>query len=96
MADGSGVDLARSIVGMAFGAGLMLNALLFVPQIRTILKTKSAKGVSLLSFTGFTVMQAIGVLHGALQGDMSLALGMGASFLTCGSVTLLAFLYRNR
>ncbi len=86
----------KEAVAVIFGLGLIINALLFLPQIRSILKTRSAEGVSLMTFSGFTLMQAIGVLHGVMQKDWSLIFGMGASLLTCGTATLLAFAYRPK
>jgi MtN3 and saliva related transmembrane protein len=86
----------KEIVAVAFGIGLLVNASLFVPQALRILRTKSARDVSLLTFGGFNLLQLIGVAHGWLQGDASLLLGMIASFLACGTVTVSAVVYRNR
>lgn len=84
----------KETVAWVFGLGMGLNALLFVPQAITIFKTHNSTGVSLLTFGGFNVLQVLGILHGALQHDWSLAFGMAVSLLTCGSVTLLALIYR--
>ena len=46
--------------------------------------------MSILSFAGFNALQAIGALHGYFQHDYALMVGMLASLLTCGSVTVLA------
>jgi len=35
-------------------------------------------------------------VHGAYQRDVSLILGMAASLLSCGSVTLLTLFYRTK
>jgi MtN3 and saliva related transmembrane protein len=86
----------KELVAWAFGFGMGLNALLFVPQALSIWRTRKADGVSLLTFGGFNALQALGVLHGALQHDWSLAVGMGVSLCTCGSVTILALIYRGR
>jgi MtN3 and saliva related transmembrane protein len=85
----------KAIVGLVFGLGMILNALLFVPQAITIWRAKRAEGVSILTFFGFNAMQAVGVLHGYFEQDWPLVAGMSASFLTCGSVTLLATLFRS-
>ena len=71
-----------------------LNALLFVPQALSIWRTGKADGVSLVTFGGFNALQTLGVAHGILQKDWSLAFGMMASLLTCGSVTLLTMIRR--
>ena len=86
----------KNIVALVFGFGMVINACLFVPQAWHLWKTKSAQGVSILSFAGFNALQLIGVLHGYLQRDYALMTGMFASFLTCGSVTLLAAYYSRQ
>ncbi len=86
----------KAIVAVIFGFGMLISAALFVPQIVHLWKSKTSKGVSLVSFAGFNALQAIGALHGYYQGDRALMIGMIASLLTCGSVTLLALRYRER
>ena len=86
----------KQIIAVLFGLGLLVNAGLFVPQAIKIFKTKSAKDVSLLTFGGFSILQAIGILHGYYQNDLSLLLGMIASFLACGAVTVLGIIYRGK
>lgn len=85
----------KQLVAYVFGFGMLLNAALFVPQAVRIWRAKTAAGVSVLSFAGFNTLQLIGVLHGYLQGDHALMAGMLASALTCGSVTLLAAIYKD-
>jgi MtN3 and saliva related transmembrane protein len=85
----------KNLVAYIFGFGMLVNAALFIPQAMRIWRTKTAAGVSVLSFAGFNAMQIIGALHGYLQGDHALMVGMVASALTCGSVTLLAARYKN-
>jgi MtN3 and saliva related transmembrane protein len=84
------------VVAVAFGLGLMVNAALFVPQAVRIWRSRSAKDVSLITFGGFNVLQAIGIAHGWLQGDPSLLIGMIASFVACGAVTVGAVIYRRQ
>lgn len=86
----------KQLVAYLFGAGLLVNAGLFVPQALKIFKTKSAKDVSLMTFGGFNLLQAIGILHGYLQGDPYLLVGMIASFIACGAVTGLGIMYRKQ
>lgn len=83
----------KEVVAWVFGVGMGFNALLFVPQAVAIWKTHRADGVSLATFGGFNLLQALGILHGTLQHDASLAFGMTASLLTCGSVTVLALFH---
>jgi MtN3 and saliva related transmembrane protein len=86
----------KQIVAVIFGLGLVCNALLFVPQVIAVWRKKSDEGISLITFGGFSVLQAIGIVHGIYQQDLSLILGMAASLLTCGSVTTLTLYYRVR
>ena len=86
----------KEIVAVIFGLGLLCNALLFVPQALAVWRQKSDEGVSLITFGGFSLLQAIGIVHGVYQGDVSLILGMSASLLSCGTVTTLTLFYRRR
>ena len=86
----------KHIVAVAFGLGLLVNASLFVPQAARILRSRSAKDVSLITFGGFNLLQAVGIAHGYLQQDPYLMWGMVASFLACGAVTVGAVVYRHR
>jgi MtN3 and saliva related transmembrane protein len=86
----------KQIVAVIFGLGLGGNALLFVPQLLAVWRKRSDEGISLITFGGFSILQAIGIVHGLYQQDLSLILGMAASLLTCGSVTALTIFYRVR
>ena len=86
----------KQIVAIIFGLGLGCNALLFVPQIIAVWRKKTDEGISLITFGGFSILQAIGIIHGLYQEDLSLTLGMAASLLTCGTVTALTIFYRLR
>jgi MtN3 and saliva related transmembrane protein len=86
----------KEIVAVMFGLGLVCNALLFVPQALAVWRKKTDEGISLITFGGFSILQAIGIVHGIYQQDLSLILGMTASLLSCGTVTLLTIVYRVR
>jgi MtN3 and saliva related transmembrane protein len=86
----------KQFVAVVFGLGLVCNALLFVPQALALWRKKNSEGVSLLTFGGFSVLQAIAIVHGFYQHDLSLILGMAASLITCGTVTFLTIYYRLR
>jgi MtN3 and saliva related transmembrane protein len=88
--------VVKEIVAVIFGLGLVGNAILFVPQGVAVWRKKSDEGISLITFGGFSILQAIGIVHGVYQRDASLVLGMAASLLSCGSVTLLTIYYRLR
>ena len=83
----------RNIVAVVFGFAMLANALLFIPQAWRIWQSKTAEGVSLMTFAGFNVLQFIGALHGYFQQDYALMIGMLATLLTCGAVTILAARY---
>ena len=84
----------KEFVELLFGLGLLGNAMLFVPQAIAIWRKKSDEGISLVTFGGFSILQAIGIVHGVYQHDASLIVGMAASLLSCGTVTLLTIFYR--
>jgi MtN3 and saliva related transmembrane protein len=86
----------KEIVALIFGLGLVCNALLFVPQVIAVWRKKTDEGISLITFGGFSILQAIGIVHGLYQQDPSLTLGMAASLLTCGTVTFLTLYYRMK
>jgi MtN3 and saliva related transmembrane protein len=83
----------KEIVSAIFGAGLIINAGLFVPQAWHLWKAKRADGVSIPSFLGFCAIQLVGVLDGYYQHDKALLVGMTATVLTCGTATGLAIHY---
>jgi len=84
----------KEIVAVVFGLALIGNAALFVPQALAVWRKKSDEGISLITFGGFNVLQAIAIVHGCYQHDLSLIVGMVASLITCGAVTCLTLLYR--
>ncbi|BAU66997.1 hypothetical protein STA3757_44040 [Stanieria sp. NIES-3757] len=86
----------KEIVTFFFGLGFVFNASLFIPQAIRILKNKSARNVSLITFAGFNFIQLDGVLYGYYQNDLILLYGNSISFVTCGAVTLLATYYKNK
>ncbi|MBY0543976.1 MAG: PAS domain-containing protein, partial [Gammaproteobacteria bacterium] len=88
--------MIKGIIELIFSAALFLNALLFIPQAVRIVIEKSAKGISLVTFSGFLIIQLAIVSHAAIMHDYLLMVGYLLSLLTCGSVVLLTLLYRRR
>jgi MtN3 and saliva related transmembrane protein len=86
----------KQIVAVVFGLGLLCNALLFVPQAIAVWRKKSDEGISLITFGGFSILQIVAIVHGVYEHDPALILGMAASLLSCGTVTLLTIFYRSR
>lgn len=88
--------LIERIITFVFSSGLIINAMLFVPQAYKLLKQKSAKGLSLFTFIGFCVTQLAAVFYGLLKDDAVLVYGYFLSLMTCGTVTFLIFKYRKQ
>lgn len=86
----------KEIVTFFFGLGFVFNASLFIPQAMRIIRTKSAKDISLITFAGFNLIQLDSALYGYYQNDLILMYGNLISFIACGTVTLLAIYYRKR
>ena len=88
--------LIERIITFLFSSGLIINAMLFIPQAYKLIKQKSAKGVSLFTFIGFCLTQIAAVSYGYLKNDPVLIYGYFLSLLTCGTVTILIFKYRKQ
>ena len=89
MKNGVKMSLTEQFIQFGFSISLLANALLFIPQIFSIIKCKSASGVSLITFVGFNIIQFFTMLHGVLVHDYLLAAGYLLSILTCGTVSVL-------
>lgn len=84
----------RLIIESIFSIALFINAALFIPQALKILKTRSSKDVSLVTFAGFCFIQIATIAYGFLKGDMILIVGYLLSLLACGLVVILILTYR--
>lgn len=87
------MSIIEQLIQFGFSISLLMNAILFIPQILTIIKNKSAKGVSLITFLGFNLIQFFTMFHGLLTKDYLLAGGYLLSIITCGTVTVLIIYY---
>jgi MtN3 and saliva related transmembrane protein len=85
----------KYFVEFMFVSGLVLKAILFLPQAWKIFKAKKSDELSLLTFAGLNVMQLLTILHGFYNKDYILAFGVLLSFLFCGAVTYMIILYRK-
>lgn len=88
------MSIIETIIQYGFSISLLVNAALFIPQIISLLKSKSAKGISLITFAGFNIIQLFTMLHGLYLGDYLLAGGYLLSIITCGTVSVLICYYR--
>lgn len=85
---------AIAFVEIVFSMGMVINALLFIPQIIRLYKTKNSQELSLLTFAGFNLIQLFTLLHGVIHNDKLLVFGMLFSLVMCGAVTFLIMYYR--
>lgn len=81
-------------VNFFFGLGLVINAMLYVPQFFRIIKTKHARDASLITFAGFNIINLLTFLHGIIEHDMILIFGSGLSTVTNTCVTIAIVWYR--
>ena len=90
------MDFLKEVVEFIFGIALFINAALFIPQAFRIIKTKTAKDISIVTFLGFLFTQLAIVLHAIIVHDVILMLGYVLSMITTGFVLLLVLIYRKK
>ena len=90
------MKLLTDIIQIIFEFGLFINAVLFVPQIIKIIKEKTAKGISFITFFGFWLIIVFVMLHAYIIKDYLLLFGYSFSLITCGLVVLLILIYKNK
>ena len=86
----------KIVVEFLFSISLAANALLFIPQIIKLYKTKRSEDVSLFMFLCFDAMQFISILYGYIKEDYVMMLGFGFSLITCGATTVLVWIYKDK
>lgn len=52
----------KALIDLLFGAGLFINAPLFLPQAVRLLNEKHANEISLTTLIGFTVLNVLSVI----------------------------------
>lgn len=90
------ISSLKTSIEFIFSVALLINALLFIPQIIKIFREKTAKSLSLLTFLGFFLIQLVIVLHGFINHDYLLTSGYLLSMLTCGLVVALILFYKYK
>lgn len=85
----------EQFINFGFSVSLLVNALLFIPQVLHLLKAKSAEGLSFITFFGFNIIQIFTIIHAYFVGDYILLAGFLLSFFTCGLVSILIIYYRS-
>jgi PQ loop repeat. len=89
------IENLKVFIEIGFSIALFVNAVLFVPQIIKLWRTKEAKGLSLLTFAGFNLIQILAVLHGYLKQDYVLMVSFLLSLITCGVITIQIIIYKK-
>jgi PAS domain S-box-containing protein len=89
------MGITAHIIEYIFGAALFINAALFIPQALRILKKKSARDTSLVTFLGFFLIQLAITLHAYVKHDYLLLAGYVVSMIACGFVVVVILVYRN-
>lgn len=85
----------REVIELIFSLSLFINAVSFIPQILRIIKEKSAKGVSLITFSIFLGSQFSAILYGLIIKSNIMVFGYALSMLTCAPVVILILVYRR-
>lgn len=85
----------RIFIEVSFLISLFINACLFVPQVIKLYRVKNSQGLSLTTFLGFNLIQAVIIIHAVLRKDWLLVIGTSLSLITCGAVNILIILYRT-
>ena len=88
-------EIFEHFIEVMFALSMFVNAILFFLQAVKIYKTKSAAGLSLITFSGFNIIQVFTILHAYIHRDYVLIFGFTLSLFISGIVTLLIFSYRN-
>ncbi len=86
----------KAITDTLFSIGLIVNSLLIIPQIIKILKCKTTKNLSVITYTGFNIFLFGMAAHGYIARDLILTLGMGASLVLNSIVVMLIIIYRGK
>ena len=84
----------QNIIEIGFTLGLLVGAVLFVPQILELFKTKNSQNASLITFLGFNAIQLFVVFHGVIHKDHLLIYGSLIKFIVCAMVSYLIIWYR--
>ncbi|MDR2436907.1 MAG: hypothetical protein LBD17_02375 [Endomicrobium sp.] len=90
------IEYLKYFVEVCFGLGMIANAVLYFPQVVKLFKTKNVKGISLITFVGFNIIQLFSLLHGYIHKDYIFMFGMLLSLILCGTITFLIILYKFR
>ena len=88
--------MASNTFEVIFLFALIVNALLFLPQLIKLIKAKHSDGVSLTMFVGFLLIQLAIILHSIIKKDVILFIGVGLNFLTCLSIVIRIIMLKTK
>ncbi len=88
--------MLKELVNVYFAVGLLVNALLFIPQSIRLIKSKDSQEVSLITFLGFLLIQFGYTCHALVIKDKFLFYGTLLSDITNFQVVWLIIYYRIR
>ncbi|HMT02413.1 MAG TPA: PQ-loop domain-containing transporter [Burkholderiales bacterium] len=88
------MNIIKIMIEFLFSCGMIINAILYIPQAIRIYKSKKVDGISLVTFIGFFLIQLTIVLHGVIVEDFFLVYGYLFSMITCGMVIVLTIIYK--
>jgi len=85
-----------NVIEFLFSLSLFANAFLFLPQIIRLYRKKDSKDLSLLTFSGFALIQFLTICHGYINQDTRLLWGFLLSLAFCLTVCFLIIFYRYK
>ena len=88
------MNILKEVSDFVFGAGLFINACLFIPQAWRLYKTKDAEGISLVTFGGFICISLTAVVNGYFYSNWAMVVGYMLTIFSCGVVVGLAAYYK--
>lgn len=89
------IEYVKIAIEFVFSCCLLINAALFIPQAISVYKAKSSRGVSIITFAGFNIIQIVTILHAYINNDPVLMYGTFPSLIFSGILTCLIIYYRN-
>lgn len=90
------MDYFVDFIEIGFSLTMIINALLFLPQIFRVYQMKDSRNLSALTFVGFNIIQLFAILHGYIHQDNALMYGMLLSFVLCFVLNILVLYYRMK
>lgn len=85
--------MIKTIFDILFDISLFVNAIIMLPQLVRILRSKVVEGLSLTSFAGIFLLQLIMAIHGYFYHDFNLMIGMFFAMIVSGSIAALIVFY---